>query len=239
MTNRNIYNLLRLLLALLPAWLAVAPSTARAATVVYAGEVSELSVVAVPGDTYVWDIYNDPNVNFANTDGNILPGQAYFVDGINTGPTVHVHWLEPGIYFFRVMAFDPTGCTNNLRVGIFEVLPSFPTANFLDPDPVCVDDPGRIEMLLTGEGPWSVTYTWTLQGSGVVNTVTIDNINSFQHEIFVTHSVPGTYEYTIVSVSDSRGLENTEATAPVYLRVDPRPITSPIYRYDPLGKAND
>jgi hypothetical protein len=237
MTNRNIYNTIALLLALLPAWLTMAPAVAQNGTVVYAGEVMELSVAEVPGDTYVWDLYNDPSVNFANTDGNILSHQAYFIDGINTGPTVHVHWLEPGIYFFRVMARND--CANNLKVGMVEVLPSYPIANFLEPEPVCVDDPGLIEMLLIGEGPWSVTYTYTLVGSGDTTTVTIDNIENYQHSFYVTHTQAGTYEYTIVSVTDSRGLTNNEASEPVYLRVDPRPVTSPIYRYEPLGKANE
>jgi hypothetical protein len=237
--NRTPYNILLLLLALLPGWLTMAPAVAQNGNVVYAGEVMELSVIEVPGDTYVWDLYNDPSVNFANTDGNIDPSEAEFVGGVNTGATVSVRWLRPGIYFFRVMAFDPTGCTNNLKVGMIEILPSYPIANFLDPDPVCVDDPGLIEMVLIGEGPWDVTYTYTLVGSGDTTTVTINDINNYQYELFVTHAQAGTYEYTIVSVSDSRGLVNDEPSEPVYLRVDPRPITSPIYRYDPLGKAHE
>ncbi len=237
MTNRTTYNTLLLFLALLPGWLTMASAVAQSGTVVYAGEVMELSVVEVPGDTYVWDLYNDPSVNYANTNGNIDPSQAAFVDGINTGATVHVRWLQPGIYFFRVMAQNE--CTNNLKVGVVEVLPSYPIAIFLDPDPVCVDDPGLIEMLLIGEGSWSVTYTYTLMGSGDTTTVTIDNIDNYQYDLFVTHTQAGTYQYTIISVSDSRGLVNNESSEPVYLRVDPRPYTSPIHRYDPLGKANE
>lgn len=237
--NRILHNILLLILALLPGWLSIAPATAQSGNVVYAGEVSELSVIAVPGDTYVWDLYNDPNVNFANTGGNILPQQANFVDGINIGASVRVHWLQPGTYFFRVMAFGPDGCSNNLRVGIIEVLPSFPIANFLDPETVCVDDPGVIDMVLIGEGPWDVTYTYTLVGSGDTTTATIHDINHFEYHLFVTHAQAGTYKYTIVSVSDSRGLVNTEPSEPVYLLVNPRPVTSPIYRYEPLGKAHE
>ena len=53
MTNRTLYNTFRLLLAILPAWLTMAPAVAQEGNVVYAGEVIELSVVEVPGDTYV------------------------------------------------------------------------------------------------------------------------------------------------------------------------------------------
>ena len=176
-------------------------------------------------------------MNFANTDGNILPQQAYFVDGLNTGATVHVHWLEPGIYFFRVMARND--CTNNLKVGKIEVLKQPPTAHFLEPDTVCIDDPGTMTLELTGDGPWSVTYTYTLQGSGEVFTATIHDISTSPFDFTVIHSIAGTYEYQVVSVTDGDGMTNSEVTDPVLLQVEPRPVTSPINRYNPLGKAHE
>ena len=237
--SQRIHNILLLILALLPGWLTVAPAMAQNRTVVFAGEVTELSVVEVQDDTYVWDLYNDPTVNFANTDGNIDPSEAEFVEGINTGATVNVRWLEPGLYFFRVMAFDPTGCTNNLKVGIVEVLKPLPTAHFLEPDTVCVDDPAIMTLELTGDAPWSVTYSYTIQGSGDIHTATINDINDSPFEFTVVHSTPGTYEYWVVSVTDTDGLTNDEETDPVLLQVEPRPVTSPIYRYDPLTQGDE
>ena len=237
--SRKLHNNLLLILVIFLGQLALAPAMAQQRTVVFAGETLELSVVEVPGDTYVWDLYNDPGVNFAKVDGNIDPSQAYFVDGINTGATVNVRWLEPGLYFFRVMAFDPTGCTNNLKVGIVEVLKPLPTAHFLEPDTVCIGDEALMTLELTGDGPWSVTYSYTLEGSGDIHTATIENITESPFTFTVVHSTPGTYSYWVVSVSDMDGLTNSEATEPVHLQVEPRPVTSPIYRYDPMTKSNE
>jgi gliding motility-associated-like protein len=106
--------------ALIPLLLVLA--SARAETVVYVGTTSTLEVVQYPGDTYVWDLYNDSTVNFATTPGSVPAGSASFVGG-NTGPKVDVTWNQTGIYFFRVMARNASNCTNNLKVGRIKVVP--------------------------------------------------------------------------------------------------------------------
>lgn len=233
------YKLIRLMLAVIPVMIAVAWTPVRATTVIYAGEVLELQVVEDANVHYIWDLYNDPGVNFATTGGNISPQQAYFVGGVNTGSRVEVHWLEPGTYFYRVMASGADGCSNNLKIGIIEVLPSYPTANFIEPQPICIGDTGTIEIILTGEAPWSITYTYSRLGSEEVTTIVLDNIEKNRTGIHVTHSETGTYEYTIVSVTDSSGVVNEGQSARVQLLVNPRPHTSPIYRYDPLSKKSN
>lgn len=110
---------LRLLLVAIPVLMALAPAMAQ--NTVCVGQTSELSVVAVPGDTYEWELYTDPPPNFATTPGNVTT-EAVFIGG-NTGPMVRVQWLVPGIYFYKVTA-TRAGCTNNLKVGKMDIKPA-------------------------------------------------------------------------------------------------------------------
>ncbi len=129
--KRPLYNIIRLVLVFLPVLLTVAPATAQ--TVVNQGRTTELSVEAKPGDSYFWELYSKPVANFAVTPGNILPGQAYFVNG-NSGPSVNVSWLKAGTFYYKVTAVDQSGCTNNLKVGRIVVVEK------VNCPPIAVDD---------------------------------------------------------------------------------------------------
>ena len=80
-----------------------------------------MSVDPIPGDTYTWELYSDSTVNFATTDGNVPSTMAEFVHG-NTGPSVEVIWHEPGVYFYKVEAWNAIACTNHLKVGRIVIL---------------------------------------------------------------------------------------------------------------------
>ena len=108
--------------------MAMAPAMAQ--TVVYVGDTTPLSVVPVPGDTYQWELYSDGTVNFATTAGNCPVTSATFIGG-NTGPDVQVKWLKTGTYFFKVTAYDPAHCTDNLKIGMITVNAAQPTATIL------------------------------------------------------------------------------------------------------------
>ena len=88
-------------MAVLLLWLlAVVPAIAQ--NVVRQGNISELSVEEMPGDTYGWELYNDATVNFVVVPGTaVADGDAEFVGGY-IGPTVNVLWNEPGLYFVKV-----------------------------------------------------------------------------------------------------------------------------------------
>ena len=119
---KRLLYIVRLVLAvILPMLLALA--SAMAQTVVPQGTSNTLVIVAVPGDSYSWELYNDPSVNFAKVPGNCPPAAATFVGG-NTGPSVVVQWLQPGIYFYKVTARDASLCTKNFRLGMFKVVPN-------------------------------------------------------------------------------------------------------------------
>ena len=137
-------------------------------------ETIEFSVVEWPGDRYTWDLYTElewDTVNFAKQSGNVEP-VPFFEDGMYQGSTIRVNWLEAGRYFLRVMVWDETTCTNNLLVFLVDVTEHIPTAE-LTGDSLCYGEPAVFRIVLTGVGPWDVSYTYgdgtaTLNLNGVV-----------------------------------------------------------------------
>lgn len=235
--NLNLrYHILKLL-ALLPLLLTMAPAMAQNGNAVYPGEITVLSVEEVPGVTYTWELYNDvEGINLVEVPGNIAAGEAEFVDGINTGATVEVRWLQPGVYFYKVTATDD--CTDNLKLGRIEIEESMPVAQLHEPDTICIGDPGHLMMELTGQQPLSVTYT--IEFEGVTETFTIENIDSSPYWLEVPAEQLdqiGNYVFTIISVTDVNGVTNDEPSESVTLTVEPRPITSPIERYNPISEV--
>jgi hypothetical protein len=204
------------MLAFLPVLVAVTSVTAQ--NVVCSGQTSELSVVPVAGDTYVWELYKEVSgVNFATTPGNCPPGDAYF-NGPSSGPTVSVMWVTPGTYYFKVTAYRDT-CTMNLKIGKM-VVDSVPTAKLDTLSPICRGQTAALNVTLTGYPPWSLTYT----ANGV--PITVNNITASPFQIPVAPTTTTTYQVT--SVSDLRCTGNTPSNA-VTLIVKPKPYTSPVF----------
>jgi hypothetical protein len=227
MMKRPLHKILRLLLVFIPVLLVLAPARAQVGNWVYAGQSSPLTVVAQEGVTYYWELYNDVNgLNLAVVPGNCPPSEAYFIGGINSGDSVEVMWLVPGIYFFKVTATD--SCTNNLKVGKMEVLVSESYAEFLDPNPICPGDTALLTMVFTGApGPWDVTFT---DGTDVW-TVTGITASPYTFQLIPSPAGAGNYMYWITSVTNSYGIINNLLSDPVTLTVRPKPVTSPIYTY--------
>ncbi|MBA4408165.1 MAG: hypothetical protein C0397_01925 [Odoribacter sp.] len=211
------------LAALLLLLLALAPAMAQ--NVVYQGETTTLTVDQMPGDSYFWEIYSDGTVNFATVPGNCPVTSAIFVGG-NTGTSVDVKWLQPGIYFFKVTAQDITGCTNNIKIGMVEVKPSIPTAVLTQPDPdwICIGDQAFLEVTLTGVAPWEFTYT---DGTSFW---TVKNIAGVSYQLQL--SPKATAQYWITSVKDINGT-NPAPSARVLVVVNPKPESSKIYQHEP------
>jgi gliding motility-associated-like protein len=130
--NRLLYILRLVMVVLLPLLMALAP--AKAQTNVYQGQTFQLGVDQKPGDSYVWEIYDNPSVDFATVPGNdaakfatsttaaTASTAAIFLNG-NTGASVDVQWLKTGIYFFKVTARNANSGTMNLKVGMIKVIP--------------------------------------------------------------------------------------------------------------------
>lgn len=195
------------------------------ANIVYAGQQSMLGVVPVADATYQWDLYIDnTSINFAAVPGNCPANDAWFVGG-NTSPTVTVMWETPGIYYFRVVVQDPTGCMN-LKLGRMEVVGTVPTATPVTPPPICEGQTTALQILLTGFPPWSITYT----ENGI--PFTFDNILTSPAQIAI--SPPATSEYLVTSVTDGNGVTNSTVTGPVTLLVHPPPLVTFLPCFDPV-----
>jgi len=218
------YRALAVLLLML---LALAPAMAQI-TIVRVGEITDLSVEQMPGDTYSWDLYSDSTVNFAVTDGTALAeGAARFVNDENTGPAVQVEWLKPGDYFFKVTSWDITGCTNNLRIGIVRVLESLPTATMTSTT-ICIGETATITIEFTGTGPWEFDYT---DGT---TTQTVTGILTSPYELRIDPGPKATTTYTITRIKDLWGTNLYPVDPPtVTQEVSPKPPSSLIYKYDP------
>ena len=199
----------------------LALTSVKAQTVVYQGEITTLTMENVPGNTYKWELYNDSTLDFAIEPGNCPVALANFV-GSNTGSSVQVTWIEPGIYFYKVTSYDITGCTNNLKVGRIEVIQALPTATITPPDPdwLCVGESVFLEVVLTGTGPWDLTYT---DGT---STQTITGITEEKYMLEVKPKSPT--QYWITEVKNSYGVNN-KPSAKVWLIVYPKPESSTIY----------
>jgi hypothetical protein len=209
--------------------MSLAQARAQEGNVVNAGQSTWLVVEETPGVNYYWELYNDvAGINLVEVPGNCPSSEAYFIGGVNTGDSVEVMWLVPGTYFFKVTASDT--CTNNLKLGKMEVLESLSYAEFLEPGTVCSGDTAMMTIAITGgTGPWEVTFT---DGT---STWTITDIpaSPYSFQLIPTPTLPGNYQYWITSVTNGSGFVNDIPTGPVTLTVQPKPVTSPIYRYSP------
>lgn len=98
--------------------------------------------------------------------------------------------------FYSVIGTDTNGCTDT---SVFFVdVHNLPTFSIMGSDSVCIGDSVALDFILTGAGPWDVTYS--VQG----NTFAINGIVNDTHTIVVTDS--GTYQpltVTDIHCSDS------------------------------------
>jgi len=216
------------LAVLLPMLLALAPAMAQ--NVVFQGDTTKLAVIEVPGETYVWELYNDSTVDFAITSGACPVTLANFTSG-NTGPSVDVNWIQPGIYFFKVTALSVTGCTNNLAVGKMKVLEALPTATLaVNPDSICEGDVAELEVTFTGNSPWSFKLQAKDANGSVVKDYT--GITSADNPMKIPIGPTITTEYTVIEVSNKNGVQNNPSNS-VILTVHPLPKKTPIYLKTP------
>lgn len=221
------YPALAVLLLLL---LALAP--AKAQTVVYQGQTTQLSADQKPGDSYSWELYNDSTVNFAIVPGACPTNLADFVGG-NTGATVSVLWKQPGIYFFKVNALNITGCTNNLRVGIVKVIPSLPKAVLeVTPEEICIGESAELKVTFSGKDPWNMKLQAKDLATGTTSIEDHSGITAAGNPLRISVNPNSTTEYTVIEVSNEFGVQTIPSNS-VTLTVHPLPEKTPIYLKTP------
>lgn len=226
--------ILRLLLVAIPMLLAMASAVAQTKNV-FVGQSVELSVVEIPGDTYSWELYSDvTGINFAVDEGNCKESEAEFKDDITTGPVVHVTWLSPGTYFFKVTS-QRAGCSMNLKVGKVIVENSISTISLsISQSSICIGQSANLEVNFTGVVPTGITYR-ILSPTGAVQVLTYNNITGNPCLIPFIPTETGIYTLEILSVTDVSGTNSTKLNM-VTVTVNPKPASSRIYKYDPVSK---
>jgi gliding motility-associated-like protein len=212
--KRPLNKLIRTLLVAIPLLLAMAPAMAQTNSV-FVGQSVELSVFEIPGDTYSWELYtnNVAGVNFATDPGNCPQTVAIFAGNISTGPIVHVTWLSPGTYFYKVTA-QRSGCTMNLKVGKMIVEQYLLSALIGQPPAICLGKTAKLDISLPGTAPWGIDL------SDGTNTKTYSNITDNPFNVFVSPSV--TTSYTVTHIKD-KYQENLDPSNTVTLTVNSNP----------------
>ena len=224
--RKLIYHIIRRIPGILLVVLTVAPAMAQKPIqhfVVEQCETYEFSVVDVPGDRYTWDLYRDSTVNFAYEKGDVDP-VTYFENSMYEGSTVRVNWLEPGRYFLRVMVWDEVNCTNNLLLFLIDVLESKPEAT-IESDPTCEGEQTVLRFILTGRGPWNVTYTY---GDGT-NVINLNGITETEFVVPIDPLPPGITQFWVMEVSDDCTINSYPVPAKTDVEVYPTPTNSRIY----------
>ena len=232
--NRPKNIILRLLLVAIPVLLAMAPAMAQTDSV-FVGQSVELSVNPIPGDSYSWELYNDVSgVNFATIPGNCPLTEASFDGGINTDPVVHVTWLSPGTYFFKVTALR-SGCTMNLKVGKIIVKQILTTVSLsINNSSTCIGQSADITVNNSGDPLLSLTYRIT-KPDGTQEQIILNSSSGNLASIPFTPTSAGTYTFQVVSITDTSGIKNANSDS-VSVTVNPKPGSSRIYLYDPAAK---
>jgi hypothetical protein len=227
--KRLIYHMIRRIPGILLVVLTVASAMAQKPIqhfVVDQCETYEFSVVDVPGDRYTWDLYRDSTVNFAYEKGDVDP-VSYFENSMYEGSTVRVNWLEPGRYFLRVMAWDEVNCTNNLLLFLIDVVEVKPEA-LIEGDPTCEGEPVVLRFILTGRGPWNVTYTYG-DGSNVIN---LNGITEPEYAVPIDPLPPGVTQFWVMEVNDQCTVNSYPVPNKTDVEIYPKPTNSRIYVKD-------
>lgn len=220
-------NIVRLLAVALMLLLTGASASAQSVTV-YAGQTFtfEVDVQFAEEENITYEIYDDfAGINLAVVPGNCPVTSAFFPAG-NTGSSVAITWLVPGMYIVKIEAVNDCP-TNNMKFYLVEVLPAQPFAVLDDPSPICKGDDATLVINLTGDAPWSIDV---FDGT---STITYDNIMASPYILTLTPTATTTY--TVTSVTDINGTNNNPSNS-VTVTVNPKPGSSRIYQYEPLTK---
>lgn len=159
---RSLHIIKRFAIATVLVAAAVTFAPAQESAVVLEGEVFDLGVVAVPGESYLWHIYTDHTL-----ETEAVPPDVIFVSG-NTGPSVPVIWANQGLYYYTVTAFGSMGCMN-LKVGLIRVdeLKQTPSITIkVHRNPICPNERVTFKAKATRPGTNPI-YQWFKNGIGV------------------------------------------------------------------------
>lgn len=223
---KTLKHIFPLILLLMLAGMVMTPVMAQT-NIVYAGQTAPLSVVEVTGDSYTWEIYSDvTGVNFATVPGNCPGSEAFFVGGVDTGPSVNITWLKPGTYFVKVKAVR-AGCTDNIKIAKIIVIEELPTAVLaVNPAEICIGESATLAVTFTGKEPWS--FKLQVRDANGTTIQDYSGINASDNPYTIQVGPTLTTEYTVIEVTDAYGVQKDPSNT-VKLTVNPLPRSSRIY----------
>jgi len=121
----------------------------------------------------------------------------------------------------------------NLKVGKIDVQPPASDALIsISQSSACIGQPVNLIINLSGSAPWSVTYRIT-KADGTIQDVVVNNITKKSSQFPFTPTIPGTYTFEVISVSDTFTTKAPQSNI-VSLTVNAKPASSRIYQYDPV-----
>ncbi|HOI88732.1 MAG TPA: hypothetical protein PLV51_12815 [Lentimicrobium sp.] len=223
-------HIARLLAVALVLLLTGASASAQSLTV-FAGQTFTFSVDVqfAQEENITYEIYdNFTGINMAVVPGNCPLTSAFFPSG-NTGSSVDITFLVPGMYMVKVEAVNDCP-TNNMKFWLVEVLPALPTASLeVNPMEVCRGDTADLVITFTGDLPWS----FELEINDGVNPPVTTTYTGISDNPYTIEILPmRTTTYRVLWVTDANGT-NIDPSNSVTLTVKPRPDGGPIYQYDP------
>lgn len=200
---------------LLPMLLTVCPATAQ--KTIYEGDSTVLEVKQVQGHNYTWELYNDASVDFAVVSGNCPVTSAKFI-GSNSGPSVSVKWIQPGIYFYRVIAQDANRCAMNLKVGILKVKPTDIVAIISGPSTAGACQ--QITLDASGSKGDIVKYEWASIDKGGL----LSHMNTSSTDFMISSSFDGKLPSQFRVVLMVTGKNGKTDSDTITIKVDPLPV---------------
>ena len=197
--------------------LLLVPAIAGAQTTVCPGKTTLLTAIEEKGHTYEWEIYNDPYVNFAKVPGNCPTSAAIFTDG-NKGLSVHVKWLRPGIYFYKVTSRDERGCAMNLKIGMLKVIATQIEAIITGERQIGVCD--QVKLDGSGSSGDIIKYEWTSIDKGGELTQRTGKTTEFRIMTTYSGSLPAEFRVKLI-VTDSSGETKSDT---IIIKADRKPV---------------
>ena len=215
------------LLSIMMVMISVASAAGQVITI-YPNQIVDFSVEEEPaGSTYKWEIYceTDFGVNMAQIPGTCPDGEV--VSGQGT-KDAQIRFSKPGVYLVKIEVWDPVDCTNNMEFYKVEVEESLPEAELaLDPDEICLNEPSKLIVTLTGEPLWGFTLQAT-DIDGNVDLFYYTNIDASENPYDIIVTPEKTTWYKVIEVTDNNGVQKDPSNE-VKLTVHPLPVNSTIY----------
>lgn len=155
--------------------------------VVSMGTTKNYYVNATPGSKYTWKINEESPL-------------------ASTTNSVDITWTTPGIYTLTVQETTKDNCVGTVRY--LQVTVIALTATISGTTSTCQNADSPVVTFTGSSGTSPYTFTYNING-GIYNTVTT-TLGDTTVTVSVPTTIPGTFAYDLVNVTDSKGYTNDQ-----------------------------